>query len=266
VTAFSIDSADDVIRGQATKPADSSIENDELTSPVKPASLITDWQPSFSATPPQGAQILDPVEEPIPSWHSFTPVAGPPSHSVIEEVHEPVAASEEIPRAKEADIAKEIGTVEGKDVTNESNFTELEVAPLVETPAETAAESQTVADAAPDAVVQDQSAADIAPTLSVEGRKKEDCAPEAILDANQWKELEAATVEVARANLKVDDISTAQDNSVAVPAASPMDTKAVEDMVTRVVERMQPKILEVITREVLRPLVEALVRRQLEEK
>ncbi len=60
--------------------------------------------------------------------------------------------------------------------------------------------------------------------------------------------------------------SITQADSFPVPAPSPMDPKVVEDMVTRVVERMQPQILEVITREVLRPLVEALVRRQLEQK
>ncbi|HLW97337.1 MAG TPA: response regulator [Candidatus Acidoferrales bacterium] len=266
VTAFSIESADDEIHVQTPKPANSLIETDELTSSVKPASSITDWQPTFPAAPPQGAQILDPAEEPVPSWRSFTPVAGPPSHPVIEEVHEPVAASEESHGAQEQNIAKESGDIEGINVTTESNFTELQAAPQLETRHEPAAESHTLADAVPNPVVQDQPVADFAPTHSVEDHKEENRAPEAILDANQWKELEAATVEVARANLKVDEISTAQDNSVAVPAASPMDTKAVEDMVTRVVERMQPKILEVITREVLRPLVEALVRRQLEEK
>ncbi len=266
VTAFSNDSPEDELHSQTPNPANTLIETDELTSSVKPASSITDWQPTFPATPPQGAQILDPAEEPIPSWRSFAPVAGPPSHSVIEEVHEPVAASEESHGAQEPNIAKESGTIEGINATNESNFTELQAAPLVETAPESAAESQTVADSAPEPVAQDQPAADLAPALSVEDHKEEDRAPEAILDANQWKELEAATVEVARANLKVDDLSTAQDNSVSLPATSPMDTKAVEDMVTRVVERMQPKILEVITREVLRPLVEALVRRQLEEK
>lgn len=266
VTAFSIDSEDDEIHDQTPKPADSLIENDEVTSSVKPASSLTDWQPSFSAAPPQGAQILDPVEEPIPSWRSFTPVAGPPSQSVIEEVQEPAGASEESHGAQEPNIAKESGTIEDKNVTNESNFTELQASPLVETAVESAGESQTVADAVPDPAVQDQPVADFAPTLSVEEHKEENPATEAILDANQWKELEAATVEVARANLKLDDISTAQTNSIEEPTASPMDTKAVEDMVTRVVERMQPKILEVITREVLRPLVEALVRRQMEEK
>jgi CheY-like chemotaxis protein len=54
--------------------------------------------------------------------------------------------------------------------------------------------------------------------------------------------------------------------SFPVPAGTQTDPRVVEDIVARVVERMQPQILEIITREVLRPVVEALVRRQLEQK
>jgi CheY-like chemotaxis protein len=54
--------------------------------------------------------------------------------------------------------------------------------------------------------------------------------------------------------------------SFPVPMGSQTDPRIVEDIVARVVERMQPQILEIITREVLRPVVEALVRRQLEQK
>ena len=54
--------------------------------------------------------------------------------------------------------------------------------------------------------------------------------------------------------------------SFPVPTGAASDARVVEDIVARVVERMQPQILEIITREVLRPVVEALVRRQLEQK
>jgi hypothetical protein len=54
--------------------------------------------------------------------------------------------------------------------------------------------------------------------------------------------------------------------SFPVPAGTQTDPQVVEQIVARVVERMQPQILEIITREVLRPVVEALVRRQLEQK
>jgi hypothetical protein len=55
-------------------------------------------------------------------------------------------------------------------------------------------------------------------------------------------------------------------SSFPVPIGGTSDPRVVEDIVARVVERMQPQILEIITREVLRPVVEALVRRQLDQK
>jgi len=68
----------------------------------------------------------------------------------------------------------------------------------------------------------------------------------------------------------VEELAPAAVESVAtsfpVPTRAPADPRVVEDVVARVVERMQPQILEIITREVLRPVVEALVRRQLEQK
>jgi CheY-like chemotaxis protein len=54
--------------------------------------------------------------------------------------------------------------------------------------------------------------------------------------------------------------------SFPVPTPLPLDARQIEDIVSRVVERMQPQVLDVITREILRPVVEALVRRQLEQK
>lgn len=44
------------------------------------------------------------------------------------------------------------------------------------------------------------------------------------------------------------------------------DPATVEAIVLRVIERMQPKIIELVTRELLRPVVEALVQRELEKK
>ncbi len=76
------------------------------------------------------------------------------------------------------------------------------------------------------------------------------------------------TVTIARS--VVEQLAPSAVESVAtsfpVPSAATSDPRVVEDIVARVVERMQPQILEMITREVLRPVVEALVRRQLEQK
>ena len=51
--------------------------------------------------------------------------------------------------------------------------------------------------------------------------------------------------------------------SFAVP--QPPDPQFVEAVVARVIEHMQPQIVEVVTREILKPVVEALVRRELEK-
>ena len=47
---------------------------------------------------------------------------------------------------------------------------------------------------------------------------------------------------------------------------SPPDPATIEAVVLRVIDRMQPKIIELVTRELLRPVVEALVQRELEKK
>jgi len=49
-------------------------------------------------------------------------------------------------------------------------------------------------------------------------------------------------------------------------SATHLDPAAIEAVVLRVIERMQPKIIELVTRELLRPVVEALVQRELEKK
>ncbi len=51
--------------------------------------------------------------------------------------------------------------------------------------------------------------------------------------------------------------------SIEVPP--PPDKELVERVVARVLEDMQPQILDIITREVLKPIVEALVRREIEK-
>ena len=45
----------------------------------------------------------------------------------------------------------------------------------------------------------------------------------------------------------------------------PADPTIVEAVVARVIERMQPQILDIVTREILKPVVEALVRREIEK-
>ncbi len=46
----------------------------------------------------------------------------------------------------------------------------------------------------------------------------------------------------------------------------PADPSVVEAVVARVIERMQPQILDIVTREILKPVVEALVRREIDKR
>lgn len=55
--------------------------------------------------------------------------------------------------------------------------------------------------------------------------------------------------------------ATVQSFEVPLPA----DPTVVEAVVARVIERMQPQILDIVTREILKPVVEALVRREIEK-
>jgi len=61
--------------------------------------------------------------------------------------------------------------------------------------------------------------------------------------------------------------------AVAAPLAEPIsaeptppNAELVEAAVARIIELMQPKILDVVTREILRPVVEALVRREIDKR
>ena len=62
------------------------------------------------------------------------------------------------------------------------------------------------------------------------------------------------------------DLSKAASTQIqTAPAAKPADPELVEAVVNRVMAKLQPEVIESITREVLRPIVEALVRREVEK-
>jgi len=60
-------------------------------------------------------------------------------------------------------------------------------------------------------------------------------------------------------------LPSAVPESAAHPVSHP-DPAVLEAIVQRVIDRMQPKIIDLVTRELLRPVVEALVQRELEKK
>jgi CheY-like chemotaxis protein len=88
----------------------------------------------------------------------------------------------------------------------------------------------------------------------------------------------AAHVTEAGETLKIDPLPASPADSPAPlqapkpvgrvdPSAAPrLDPAAIEAVAQRVIERMQPQIIDLVTRELLRPVVEALVQRELEKK
>jgi CheY-like chemotaxis protein len=81
-----------------------------------------------------------------------------------------------------------------------------------------------------------------------------------------------ASEEVAPESDAVEFESPAQAESVGitesypVAAPAPMDPRMIEEIVSRVIDRMQPQLMEIINREILKPVVESLVRRQLDSE
>ena len=59
----------------------------------------------------------------------------------------------------------------------------------------------------------------------------------------------------------VTDAAAAQVEKPAQPSS-----ELIESLSAQVIERMQPKLIEIVTLEILRPVVEALVRHELEKK
>ncbi len=65
---------------------------------------------------------------------------------------------------------------------------------------------------------------------------------------------------------KISGLSEAESTQIqTAPAARPAEPDLVEEVVSRVMAKLQPQVIEIITREVLRPIVEALVRREVEK-
>ncbi len=72
-----------------------------------------------------------------------------------------------------------------------------------------------------------------------------------------------SALSVAPASVEAEPRPTESAQSFEVP--QPAHPELVEEVVARVIARMQPQILEMVTREILKPVVEALVRRELEK-
>jgi CheY-like chemotaxis protein len=230
----------------------------------------SDWRSAFAQFPGQHEQIVD---SPAPSMSPWR-ISTPPAETVQNDGAEPVTA--EIvgngavePGAETASVDTPSPFAEDEAQTDSRTTGEAEpafanaesvFAPSMETaePMATEAQAETfivgqhmeaIDESASPAAAGNVGTRDWAATLPEHSRLED-------------------TTEIARSVIErlapsaVESVAT----SFPVPTEAHTDSRVVEDIVARVVERMQPQILEIITYEVLRPVVEALVRRQLEQK
>jgi CheY-like chemotaxis protein len=234
---------------------------------------VSDWRSAFTQAPEEAAQIVESPAPPMSPWRMSTPpvesaqrdnfsdltsfsddLKAPPVQSVTDTV---IESEPSVFAAYQSENDSATSVEAEASVDGTAHILE-DFAPLV-------AHSESVT--APSMEVAEHAAAD-------DAKESPSPAVPANVETSDWiAELPAHlspedTTAVARS--VVEQLAPGAVESVAssfpVPTGAPSDPRVVEDIVARVVERMQPQILEIITREVLRPVVEALVRRQLEQK
>jgi CheY-like chemotaxis protein len=170
----------------------------------------------------------------------------------------------------------EISAAEPSEIASEEETTpQVELGPLPEL-ASSAAEWMETALAHPPTALVPEASETWDNTTPVQAE------PLPSLPATEGHEVSEEPVEQATAPFAVASSSTAAPPEEPLPAVEaepasstavgsfevpqPPDPELVEAVVAKVLERMQPQILEIVTREILRPVVEALVRRELEKR
>jgi len=223
------------------------------------------WRATFPFSTDKPAQILSPNETgPLP-WRGFkfTPDHTDKAVADAPPADESVAtAAEEVPVRTELAVEEKCESAAIAEAP--SPVEETAQAPVVEASKEPAAAAQ-IAEAAPkpaDAGCNIDFPAISAPAVSAVAFSDKPAEQPVALQPEQ---IQAAKPAASTVETPQPAESTNAVESFAVPGAA-LDPRVIEEVVARVVERMQPQILEVVTREVLKPVVEALVRRQMEQK
>jgi len=250
------------------------------------SSRVSDWRSAFTQAPEQAAQIVKPAPLSMSAWRKFTSPAEPienernaASASALESETpaQPVAVveSEQIAGATSSDGAPR--SFDGREPKAQAStfFVEPDDTDTTKLHEPVDAEfgtehesSTTIAELADivqrDEVTENTHAAEEPPSASAFSSPETSewiAAMPSQLSPEDTTTIARSLVEQL-APSAVESVAT----SFPVPIGAAADPRVVEDIVARVVERMQPQILEIITREVLRPVVEAIVRRQLEQQ
>jgi CheY-like chemotaxis protein len=208
----------------------------QVSTPFTPPVSETISAPTISAQAPQPAQPQAKLPDEIPETLKTHPSLSPLAQSA-----EDTARS--IPRQEWADLAASLETkpIEPDAEKSKTTYPRAAVSPAV-TAASTMPAAPPVAEVPPANTVNAQSApTNSAPTISV--------------PAMSAPAISAPAISLAS-------------NSVAVNSASPAapDPALVEAVVQRILEKMRPQVVDIITKEFLRPIVQALVHREIEKR
>jgi CheY-like chemotaxis protein len=264
-------------------------------------SEVSDWRSAFPQETEKAAEIIESPEPSMSPWRPFdSPVeeskndhAGDESVvleqsvsadqpvSAVESTSASEAVTDGIPQhGAEPEFASEsAAVVEAEPVADTASG-------LIEEPQPISSQAETITEAVseisePEIAESDDSHDSanhseqfVEPMHAADAAQSARPSPSSASDTGDWIAALPAhlspedTTTIARS--LVAELAPSAVESVAtsfpVPTGTPADPRVIEDIVARVVDRMQPQILEMITREVLRPVVEALVRRQLEQK
>jgi len=191
--------------------------------------------------------------EPLPDWTTSQANETSPAAE-----HEPAAyAAEELA----APVAEELPAIEPVSASSVEPAEEIE--PLEDVPSDVSVAEELpsiaqVAETAQETVTSSPDFASVfalARTEAVPASETE-IEPQSASPSVEPEAPEASAAESTTAYLDIEPPKTQE----------PPSPELIEAIVLRVIERMQPKVIEIVTREILRPVVEALVHREIERK
>jgi CheY-like chemotaxis protein len=252
----SVDDADIVVESDSTVEPENAVETEPTSD-----SRVSDWRSAFTQVHEQTAQVIDSSSASTSSWRQFSSHIAPVHGNHTSET----SSAAELEPAVEPEQAARAQSLDAPNCSNVLDAAAQSGAPELAEPAAEQLDSQSATDGAAHAEVKTHEE----PRVQSEATGETGGPATTDWNAPVPQHLSPAdTTTIARS--LVEELAPAAVESATtsfpVPTGMSADPRVVEDIVARVVERMQPQILEIITREVLRPVVEALVRRQLEQK
>jgi CheY-like chemotaxis protein len=261
-------------KGESWEPAD---DKPELVEAAPTASDLVTEAPSIPASIPEATPLTDAISTTPFAADSWAAVVSPASQE--KSSTETATAVEEIARAKEREQSAETVISAPQEEPQAEPEKKAPEEPWFSVPSnpwnaemEKANRLATAWDAA----------APVAPPASGNGTERgTEAASEAIQNVVEEVALPAAAVEAIReeaAHVAEDAKHATRDESsggtsfyapepvVEAPAPTPAPPPNMDDLVAKVLARMSPEVLQAVTREILKPVVEAMVKEEMESK